>query len=305
LGSSGAGVGVYGKSYDSVGGYFESQNSVGGYFESQNKNALIARSNNGYYAGVFFGSVYASDGYLTSDKNLKTNSEDFGNAMSIINKLKPKNYEFKNEAKYASLNLPKGRHYGLLAQDVQEVLPNLVSEAPHELKAVKAPVALKPTANGKPAPAIMEQKGTKETINIKAVNYVELIPIIVKAMQEQEATIEKQNAKIEALTQLVNELKSSNSQASVKLLGGSLGQNTPNPPTANSTRIRYNIPAGSARAELVFTSAAGQKVKQMQLNKIGTGLVDLDTSVFSAGTYFYTLYVDGKAVETKKIIVNR
>ena len=53
--------------------------------------------------------------------------------MSIINKLKPRDYLFKDDAKYASLHLPTGRHYGLLAQDLEQVLPNLVSEAPHQL----------------------------------------------------------------------------------------------------------------------------------------------------------------------------
>jgi hypothetical protein len=53
--------------------------------------------------------------------------------MSIINKLQPKNYEFKTDEKYASLNLPKGTHYGLLAQDLEQVLPNLVKEAAHPI----------------------------------------------------------------------------------------------------------------------------------------------------------------------------
>lgn len=51
--------------------------------------------------------------------------------MSIINKLKPKNYEFRNDGKYAAMNLPKGNHYGLIAQELEEVLPNLVAYAPH------------------------------------------------------------------------------------------------------------------------------------------------------------------------------
>ncbi|MEJ7676440.1 MAG: tail fiber domain-containing protein [Segetibacter sp.] len=48
--------------------------------------------------------------------------------MSIIKQLKPRNYEFINDQKYASLNLPKGNHYGLIAQDLEEVLPALVKE---------------------------------------------------------------------------------------------------------------------------------------------------------------------------------
>ena len=71
--------------------------------------------------------------YVTSDKNLKKNIKDFEDAMSIINKLQPKNYEFRTDEKFASLHLTKGTHYELIAQDLEEVLPNLVKESPHEL----------------------------------------------------------------------------------------------------------------------------------------------------------------------------
>lgn len=299
-------AGAYGNSNSGIGVSGYSTSSYGGNFESYNSYGLVSRTTNGYYAGVFYGNMYTSGTlYQASDKNLKSNIEEMGDAMSIINKLKPKSYEFKKDEKYASLNLPKGNHYGLLAQDVQEVLPNIVSESAHELKTVKPMAALRPTADGKPSPvpAVTQQKETTESIKIKGVNYIELIPILVKAMQEQEAAIEKQNAKIEELTQLVNRFSpNTSSSGSVKLNSAFLGQNTPNP-NSTSTRISYNIPTDFSRAELVVNNANGQKVKQIQLTK--SGLIDLDTSSLSAGTYFYTLYVNGKSVETKKMIVNR
>lgn len=292
-GVSDYGTGVDGSSFDSYGGDFGSVNGTG----------LIARTYGGGYAAEFYGPIYSSEGFqTTSDRNLKKDIQEFGDGMSIINKLKPQNYEFKNDAKYASLHLPKGRHYGLLAQDLEQVLPNLVSEAPHELKTVKPVTLLKPTADGRPARVIAEPKEPKESINIKAVNYLELIPIMVKAMQEQDATIKKQDAKIEELTQLVNKLSQNTSASgSVKLNSAFLGQNTPNP-NRTGTRISYNIPTDS-RAELVVNNANGQKIKQIQLSK--SGLIDLDTSTLSAGTYFYTLFVNGKSIDTKKMIVNR
>lgn len=303
-GHSYLGRGVNGYSFAGTGVRGYSNSSSGGDFESFDGYGLQARTTNGDYAGVFYGDMYSSGTlYQASDKNLKSNIEDLGDAMSIINKLKPKNYEFKKDAKYVSLNLPKGNHYGLLAQDVQEVLPNIVSENSHELRTAKPETAIRPSADGKPAPAIMQQKETTESINIKAVNYIELIPIMVKAMQEQQATIEKQNAKIEALTVLVNKLSlNPNTSPSVKLTDASLGQSTPNP-NSTSTRISYNIPTDFSRAELVINNSAGQKVKQIQLTK--SGLIDLDTSSLSAGTYFYTLFVNGKSIDTKKMIVNR
>lgn len=290
--------GVYGFSSSARGVYGYSTNGIGGYFYSANSYGLWAatgRSDN-YYAAVFDGNTYCYNSYLTSDKNLKQNVEEFSNALSIINKLKPKNYEFRHDGKFAALNLPVGRHYGLLAQELEEVLPNLVKEAPHQLNDLK-PQAVEPTPNDGKMPTVTPvQNAVKgETINIKAVNYTELIPILVKAIQEQ-------SAKIEELTILVAKLsQNTRSQPGVKFFG-SLHEATPNPAN-NSSRITYSIPANTSRAELIINNAEGQKVKQIQLNK--SGLVDINTSSLSSGTYFYSLIVDGRSVDTKKMVIAR
>ena len=226
--------------------------------------------------------------------------------MSIINKLKPKNYEFRTDEKFASLNLPKGTHYGLIAQDVEEVLPNLVKESPQEISS-KTDEPIKPRLNdGKAPTAATEQKVTKvaaakkEIMNIKGVNYEELIPIIIKGMQEQDA-------KIEALTQLGETSfrvprQSSGAQnvnAAVSLSSASLDQNIPNPLTS-STSIHYTIPAGSSKAQLVITDNNGNTVKQISLNGGGKGVVNIEASTLSAGTYSYTLIVDGNKSKPKK-----
>jgi hypothetical protein len=192
-----------------------------------------------------------------------------------------------------------------MAQDVEQVLPNLVSEAPHELKSERIKVAIKSATDGSPSPipSGFDPKQTIETIKIKAVNYTELIPIMVKAMQEQQATIEKQNAKIEALTLQVNQLiQNKPNDLSVKLSGAFLGQSTPNP-NNSSAKITYNIPGTFSKAGLVITNEGGQVVKQLQLNKSGS--IDLDTSKLNTGTYFYTMSVDGVSVDTKKMLIRR
>ena len=303
---------VYGieASGDEAGVNCFSTDGVGLDASSTNSSGLVASTSGGTYAAEFNGKVFASGGYITSDKNLKQNIHEFGDAISIINKLKPRNYEFKNDSKFEFLHLPKGIHYGLIAQDLEQVLPNLVSEGKHTMRTFKPATPVRQAAGGSLIPIVAHQQEPKESITIKAVNYVELIPIMIKAMQEQEATIEKQNTKIEQqnanieqLTQLVNKLSQNPATfGSVKLKSAFLGQNTPNP-NSTSTRISYNIPTGFLRAELVVNNANGQKVKQVQLNK--SGFLDLDTSSLTTGTYFYTLFVNGTSVDTKKMVVNR
>lgn len=293
--------GVFGYSNTSSGkgvnGYAEQ--NYGGFFESYSGTALYAKTYTGFYAGLFYGHVYSSGTYYGSDKNIKKNIREMGNALDIISQLKPKRFEFRDDGNYAALQLPKGSHYGLLAQELEGVLPDLVKESPHVLRSVKHAAAANPDQDGSPLPREIEEK--KETLNIKAVNYTELIPIIIKAMQEQQAIIEKQNARIDALTQLVNKLDNQN--AGTKVEDASLAQNVPDPPISNSTVIAYRLPAGTTSAQLIFTNAAGQRVKQVQLDN--SGRVKIDTSSFSEGVYFYTLSAKGKLFQTKKMVIAR
>jgi len=312
FGYSPGNFGVYGNSNGGNGIRGASVNSDGGYFTSRNAYGIRAGTTTGFYAGVFDGSVYTFGSYYSSsDQNLKKNIQDVKDAMSVINKLKPKNYEFRTDEKFAYLNLPKGTHYGLIAQDLEEVLPNLVKESPMEISS-KADEPIKPRLHdGKASTAATEQKVTKveaekkDIMNIKGVNYEELIPIIIKGMQEQDA-------KIEALTQLVNKLQgstlSSGSQNNIvanfgSLSTASLDQNIPNPAN-NRTSIHYTIPESSSKASLNITDNKGNPVKQIQLNK-SNGVVNIETSALSAGTYSYSLIVDGKQIETKKMVIAR
>lgn len=101
------------------------------------------------YAGYFSGNVYCIATYSGSDKALKKNIAEFNSAIDIINKLKPLQYEYRNDGNYAQMNLPEGSHYGLIAQDVEQVLPNLVKAAEFKTN-MKRQAPLKTDKDGKP-----------------------------------------------------------------------------------------------------------------------------------------------------------
>lgn len=302
----GGNYGIAGSTNSGFGAYGSSSTGVGGYFRSINGYGVEAKSDNNYYAGVFWGHVYSSGGYVTSDRNLKKNIQDVGSAMSIINKLKPKFYEFKDDAQYASLQLPKGKHYGLLAQDIEEVLPNLVHQEKFQIPNDPEPVIVKPkdkdgkdiNNHQKIAPAEKQ-----ETIDIKAVNYDELIPIMIKAMQEQNDKIEELTRQLAALT-TGRQPATGNNTAAIKLSNAYLGQSIPNP-AKNSTTIYYHNLPSSARAQLVVYDANGKMVKQIQVSGGGNGSVNLDVSGLSSGRYTYSLLINGKLAETKTMEVAR
>ncbi len=102
---------------------------------------------------------------LNSDRRLKTDIQSINGALETIDKLDGKRYHWKPE-------LQKGneQQVGLIAQEVEAVLPELVSE---------------------------NDKG------IKSVNYVALVPVLINAVKEQQAQIAAQQKQIEALMRLV------------------------------------------------------------------------------------------------------
>jgi len=84
-----------------------------------------------------------------------------------------------------------------------------------------------------------------------------------------------------------------------------LGQNIPNP-FSESTIIRYYLPGGTTNAIIRVTSMGGSTVKDLQLGATrGANQVDFQTQGLAAGTFLYSLFVDGKFVDTKKMMIAR
>ncbi len=109
-----------------------------------------------------------------SDIQLKYNIENMTDALETIMELRPVNYLFKCQ-QFPEMKLSARKKIGLIAQEVEQVLPNLVSNK------------TKTT----------DVEGLEHTL--KSVNYIELIPLLVKGMQEQQETINQQAERIKVL----------------------------------------------------------------------------------------------------------
>jgi hypothetical protein len=148
----------------------------------------------GSWAAYFTGSAYATGTFTASDRKLKNDIKPLGNALSIIDQLNPSFYTFKT-TEYKQMHLPEGIHYGLIADEVQLIIPGIVK------KAVE--------------PAQFEdhnEQGKKlsDKVEFNAVNYTEMIPILIAAMKEQQVMIEElkmKNKKIDKQQQQIDELK--------------------------------------------------------------------------------------------------
>ena len=281
--SSAGGNAIYGvgSGYQCYGGYFSSSSAIG---------VFGITSNTSSWAGYFSGTVYTSGAYTGSDQRLKKNVETLTDAVSIINKLQPKSYEYRTDGKMAQLNLPKGKHYGLIAQELETVLPDLVKEAPqnplHDTTRTGA------SATGSNA----------DQQTFKAVNYTELIPILIKGIQEQEAKLLKQDQQIETLTATVQKLEAMiNNSVSGPVSSASLDVATPNP-AKSSAIIGYRLPQANPSAKLIMVNMSGQVLKEFTLAGVG-GKVNLNVSNLASGSYPCTLWVNGQPVVSKQLVV--
>jgi hypothetical protein len=305
--STGVTSGVYG-SGNSYGVY-----GIGGQYGvlGRGSSAAVYGYSTGW-AGYFSGKVYSSGGYTTSDQKLKQNIRDFASAMDIINKLKPKQYEFRQDGNYKLMNLPQGSHFGLIAQDVEKVLPDLVNDTKFETAVAHPPA---PEAASQQTQEFRKTGTQSEIIEFKALNYSELIPVLIKGMQELSTINDEKDTRIDAQQKQINELQKqidelkamvlhSNLQTelNIKITGASLVQNIPNP-FNHTTTINYTMPEKYSSAKIIITDKNGKTLKEVNVSGSGKGSLNVDASTFSSGAYQYSLIVDGKLMATKQMIL--
>ncbi len=126
------------------------------------------------------GPAYSSTGTWTgSDERLKTNIKSFNGAIEKLTQIDIKTYNFKTE-EYKYLNFPSTKQYGVIAQNLEKVFPEMVLESEHFI----------PNENG---------DITDQTVSFKTVNYTQLIPVLIKAVQEQQKMIEELQKEIQEL----------------------------------------------------------------------------------------------------------
>jgi hypothetical protein len=145
------------------------------------------------WAGYFVGNTFCTNGmWQSSDRKLKNNIQPLSGAIAIINRLNPSVYTFKT-TEYKQMNLPEGLQYGLIADEVQEVIPGAVK------KAIQ--------------PAEYEnndmKKGKKlgDDVEFNAVNYTEMIPILIAGMKEQQKMIEQLQMQLADQQKQIEEIK--------------------------------------------------------------------------------------------------
>lgn len=149
-------------------------------------SSLIPGTNNAFRLGNASNrwvGVWATNGTInTSDKREKKNIQNLKYGLKEVLKMSPVSFNWKNK------NNPETK-LGLIAQDVLKIVPEVVKTHTWKTK-----------ENG---------NKIKEELDKLGVYYSDLIPVLIKAIQEQQEIIDNQNTKIEGLT---SELKSMNTR---------------------------------------------------------------------------------------------
>ena len=164
------------------------------------------------YAGVFNGDVTVTGTFVNpSDRKLKREISNFTSALDKIEKLKPVTYFYDNDNdKNKNFNLPKNRQYGFIAQDLEEVFPELVITQVMDIpssSSKKENKIINPDENQNDISA--EKKNStvskkmsdnrNEREEFKGINYMGLISILTEGIKEQQTQIEDLKAKNEDL----------------------------------------------------------------------------------------------------------
>ena len=57
------------------------------------------------------------------------------------------------------------------------------------------------------------------------------------------------------------------------------------------------------KAAIVFSNTSGQVIDTVHLNKLGEQEIYFNSSSLPVGVYYYTLYIRGHKVDTKKMVI--
>lgn len=283
------GVAVYGLATSTAANYGFGGFFVGNYIGLEGKGnaggtyGVYANASGATY-GIYCNGNFGGTGVnsYSSDAKLKKNIQPIGSALDNIMKLKPSSYEFK-VGEFGDLFLPSGNHYGVIAQDLQKVFPDLVTENKF-------------------------YNNDKTELDYLAVNYQELTPILIAAIQEQQKTIDELKNQLQQFDQSLSECcmsyhSNANNQTTIND-GAKLEQNIPNPFSQNSI-IKYYLPQTASSGVIKIYSLEGVELKSFSITQTGFGQVAVTGSSLASGVYVYTLIIDGKAIDTKQMILTK
>ena len=244
------------------------------------------------------GRVFSSNNFLTSDVRLKSKIETIESPLEKVLQLRGVTYYTdlsKEDSKEKELS--NEELYEALKQRSPDVTPEIIKQMKEERSRKQMGIIAQEVEK-----VIPEVVRTRED-GLKAVAYSEMIGLLIEAIKEQQVLIDNQNLKIAAIEN--SQLRSAGATGLVSdlIAACALAQNTPNPFT-EQTEIKYYVTAGAKNAYICIFDMQGKMLQKLDA-QTGQNSLFIEGSKLEAGMYLYSLVVDGQEVDTKRMILTR
>ncbi len=222
--------------------------------------------------------IWATNGTIqTSDIRMKTNIKDLNYGLKEILKLNPVTFNWKGEES-------EPLKIGLIAQEVQKVIPEVIKEGDDLDKRL-------------------------------GIFYSDIIPILIRGIQEQQAMVESVKLQNELLSSKLHHFEMniensnpsnsnliSNSIDSDAMNDTKLFQNTPNP-FKDKTEIKFLIPKTAKSAYLCVYDLQGKQILRYENLPSGEGSIEINGGILYPGIFIYSLIIDGKYIGEKRMVL--
>lgn len=243
------------------------------------------------YAGFFNGDL----GYIGSLIKIPSNqrrtmpSDDINELLDRLMRLRPRANQINGEQKQAaSVNTIE---YGFDPAEMEEVFPELVVTQKHAF----------------PTNSMNKKSKSIEEVEVKGIKTLNMIPVLTKAIQEQQEIINKKEEEINdlrsRLVRLENTFERLVNIKDTDINSAVLYQNQPNP-FNNTTTINFDLPSEAISSVLHIFDFNGKLVKTIVIEKSESQYI-LNTNSLKSGIYAYSLVIDGVVVDTKTMVLTR
>lgn len=215
-------------------------------------------------------SVRASDFTVMSDSTVKKNILPIRQPLSRLMEIRPVHYSIEDNkinATTGEIIVQDKQNFGFLSQQIRDLFP----EAKLTAKDHNGHVLL---------------------------DYNQILPIAVASIQTQQKMIDSLKIEMESLKKQLN----SNNSTTLSSRNV-LNQNSPNP-FNESTEIIFSIEEQNFRnASIVIFDLNGLLIKNYTIQNSGDGSIKINGNELKAGMYIYTLIVNQREVDSKRMIL--
>jgi hypothetical protein len=150
--------------------YFLQNGSVSLALKNSTGNVGIGTNSTGSYKLYVQGEAYSTVNWSSSDRKFKQEIEEINGALDKVLRMRGVRFRWRTE-EYGDRGFPEGRHYGVVAQEAEKVMPEIVREGPE---------------------------------GERTVAYSEIIPVLIESVKELKAENDLLRKRIEALERKVD-----------------------------------------------------------------------------------------------------